>query len=99
MSYSSPPLSHLASDLDALQARCALLADTSFGLSMIFGALAVVSAGGGVWLREPLLATSAGFALAATAAFAVLGEALTRACVRLPRVQAVATVPAPSRRA
>ena len=80
MSYSSRPLTSLADDLGGLQARFARLADTSYGLSMIFGALAVVSAFGGIWLDQPLLATSAGFAIVAAAAFALWGHLLARAC-------------------
>lgn len=100
MPYSSRPLSRLADDLDGMHARCATLADMSFGLSMIFAALVVVAAAGGLWLREPLLATSAGFAFAAAAAFVVMGDALSRAAAEVPRVRvAVESTPTPRHRA
>ncbi len=92
MSYASRPLTSLAEDLDGLHARCARISDMSFGLSLIFAALVVASVGGGLWLREPLLATSAGFALVATAAFGVVGQTLARAAEQAPRLRiAVAT--------
>jgi short subunit fatty acids transporter len=100
MSYTSRPLTSLADDLDGLNARCAKLADMSFGLSMLFGALVAVSAAGGLWLHEPLLATSAGFAMAASAAFGLSGQALSRAATQAPRIRvAAATVSKDRRRA
>lgn len=88
MSYSSRPLTSLADELDGLHKRCAVLADMSFGLSLIFAALVAVTAAGGLWLREPLLATSAGFALAASAAFGLWGQSLARAAAQAPRIHA-----------
>ena len=90
MSYSSRPLKTLANDLDGLHARCADLADMSFGLSMIFAALVVLSVAGGLWLHEPLMASSAGFALAAATAFGLSGRELARAAARAPRIRPAA---------
>ena len=84
------PLTHLVDDIDDLRARCAGLAETSFGLAMIFATLVLAAAMGGVWLRQPLLATSAAFALVAAAAFVILGDALARAAAQAPKVRVIA---------
>ena len=98
MSYSFRPVKTLADDLDGLHAHCANLADTSFGLSMIFAALAVLSLAGGLWLHEPMMASSAGFALAAATAFGLGGRELARTTARAPRVRVAVVKLQPDRR-
>jgi hypothetical protein len=98
MSYSSRPLLSLKDDLDGLQVRFARLADMSYGLAMIFGALALVSATGGVWLDQPLLATSSGFAIVATAAFGLWGYLLSRACAQRQHLRPIPIIHREDRR-
>jgi len=87
MSFRSRPLAHLADDLEGVHERCARLSDTAMGLSFLFGVLAAMTVAGGVWAREPLFFMSAGFALAASAAFGLTAHSMARAAAHTPRIR------------
>ncbi len=78
-------VSELSSDLETLRMSCERVGDAFVGLSVLFGGVAVLVAAVAVWAHAPIFAMSAGFALAASLAFAVSVRELGKAGVELHR--------------